>query len=107
MKDRLFGKLKPIILAIQELSRRAVKEYTPQVNAVISEEITDPMCIEHLLDGMLDFCFNEDMLNLYKKLCRYYYYINPAGTISYVNAYRELWDNDGDEISPNSTTLPE
>lgn len=53
---------------MQELSSRAVKEYTPRVNAVINKKITVYVCIEHLLDGMLDFCFNEDMLNLYKKL---------------------------------------
>ena len=94
VKDRLFGKSKSIILSIQELCWRAVKEYTPEVNAVIIEKIIDYVHIEHLLDGMLDFCFNEDMLNLFKKLCRYYYHINPEGTISYINAYRELWDND-------------
>ncbi len=41
---------------------------------------------------MLDFCFDDKMLLLYKKLCRYYYDINPEATVSYVYAYREMWD---------------
>jgi len=41
---------------------------------------------------MLDYCFNEGMLLLYKKLYRYYFDINPEATAFYVNAYRELWE---------------
>ena len=33
-------------------------------------------------------------LALYKKLCRYYYTLNPAATADYVNYYREIWDTD-------------
>jgi hypothetical protein len=31
-------------------------------------------------------------LSLYKKLCRYYFKINPEVTASYVYAYRDMWD---------------
>jgi len=31
------------------------------------------MRIERCLDGMLDFCFDDEVLLLYKKLCRYYF----------------------------------
>ena len=37
-------------------------------------------------DGMLDFCFDEKVLTLYKKLCRYYFAIDPEASVSYVNA---------------------
>jgi hypothetical protein len=36
-------------------------------------------------------------LALYKKLCRYYYTLNPAATADYVNYYREIWDTDEPE----------
>jgi len=45
---------------------------------------------------MLDFCFDAKVLDLYKKLCRYYFEIDPGATASYVNAYREMWD-EGEE----------
>jgi hypothetical protein len=37
------------------------------------------------------------MLLLYKKLCRYYWKINPQATADYINYYREMWDNDSFE----------
>jgi len=51
--------------------------------------------IEHLLDGMLDFGFDAEMVRLYKKLCRYYFEIEPVATASYVYAYRDMWDEEG------------
>ncbi len=42
---------------------------------------------------LLDFCGHEPVLQLYKKLCRHYWDIDPAATADYVNAYREYWDS--------------
>jgi len=36
----------------------------------------------------------EPALRLYKKLCRYYFHINPNATVKYVDAYRELCDSE-------------
>ena len=47
---------------------------------------------------MLDFCFDDAVLVLYKKLCRYYYDIDPEATVSYVNAYRDMWDKKESDI---------
>ena len=43
---------------------------------------------------MLDFGFDDRILVLFKKLCRYYYAIDPEATASYVYSYREMWDKD-------------
>jgi len=43
---------------------------------------------------MLDFCFDDAMLCLYKDLCRYYFKIDPVATASYIYAYREMWDEE-------------
>jgi hypothetical protein len=29
---------------------------------------------------------------LYRRLCRHYWQFNPEATVSYINAYREMWD---------------
>jgi len=34
------------------------------------------------------------MLVLYRKLCRYDFDIDLEATVSYVNAYREMWDEE-------------
>ncbi len=39
--------------------------------------------------------FDSAMLRLYKKLCRYYFKIDPEATASYVYAYRDMWDEKG------------
>jgi len=55
---------------------------------------------------LLDFCFDYDVLELYKRLCRYYLAIDPAAMASYVRAYRELWEEETersgewDKLSP-------
>ena len=76
----------------QQLARQAEQQYTFEVEAVMKAQSRDPQRIEHLLDGMLDFCFDSAILNLDKKLCRYYFKIDPEATASYVYAYRELRD---------------
>lgn len=78
---------------MQHLVKRAVKEYSPIVDNIIYTKCCDVGHIERTLDGLLDFCFNPDALALYKKLCRYYYDLGQLATISYVNAYREMWDD--------------
>jgi len=76
----------------QQLAYQAEKQYAPEVNDILRKQDRDQQRIERLLDGMLDFCFDDAMLHLYKKLCRYYFNINPEAAVSYVNAYREMWE---------------
>ena len=76
----------------QQLARQAVQQYAAEVEAILKVQSRDLQRIERCLDGILDFCFDDRMLSLYKKLCRYYFAIDPEATVSYVNAYREMWD---------------
>jgi hypothetical protein len=41
---------------------------------------------------LLDFCFFDPALQLYRRLCRHYFAIDPAATGFYIDAYREMWD---------------
>ena len=77
----------------QKLARRAVQQYSAEVEAIQEMQSRDSRRIERCLEGMLDFCFDSEMLALYKKLCRYYFAIAPETTVSYVNSYREMWDD--------------
>jgi hypothetical protein len=74
------------------LFRRAVPLANLEVDAMIQSGERDSQRIEHKLDHMLDFCCDPDMLVVFKRLCRYYYGIDPVATAGYVNAYREMWD---------------
>ena len=83
-----------IIQNIQAIYKQAVNVYTIRVDDVIRNKDISQDEIEHLFDGMLDFCDNADMLLQYKRLCRYYSNISPQVVTYYINAYREFWDGE-------------
>ena len=74
------------------LFRRAVPLANLEVDAIIQSGERDTPRIEHQLDHMLGFCCDPDMLVVFKRLCGYYYGIDPVATAGYVQAYREMWD---------------
>lgn len=76
----------------RKLAREAERQYSPEVEAILKARICDSRRIERCLDGMLDFCFDQCMLVLYRKLCRYYYGIDPEAAGWYVRVYREMWE---------------
>jgi hypothetical protein len=88
-----------LVNALSTLARRAVTEYTPLVESIVHERSHDIRRIEHTLDGLLDFCFAPEALLLYKKLCRHYYFIDPAAAADSVYAYRDMWDSEPEEQS--------
>jgi hypothetical protein len=94
MKEPFLQTIRDLAAASQNLARKAERQYAYEVSAVIEEQCQDPKRIECVLDGLLDFCFDPGVLRLYKKLCRYYFRINPATTVEYINFYRDMWDSD-------------
>lgn len=74
------------------LFRQAVPIANAEVDAIIQSGEQGIQRIEYQLDHMLGFCCDPDMLVVFKRLCRYYYGIDPVATAGYVQAYREMWD---------------
>ena len=93
--DNLVQRIGELAEDSQKLARQAVHQYAAEIEAILKAQSRDSHRIERCLDGILDFCFDDGMLSLYKKLCRYYFSIDPEATVSYVNAYREMWDQEG------------
>jgi len=98
-KTVLDKSLVSLIEQIQKITQTEVLKYSVEINRIIDSNITANNQIENLLDNMLDFCHDDKMLLLFKKLCRYYYKINPQITAEYINLYREIWDNENGEES--------
>lgn len=82
--------------AQQQLARQAEQLYSVEVDSILRDKCRDPQHIERLLDGMIGFCFDDGILRLFKKLCRYYFKIDSVATASYVHTYREMWDEKED-----------
>ena len=101
-KDDLVQRIAELAKGSQELAREAVRLYSAEVELILRVQSRDSNLIERCLDGILDFCFDDEMLMLYKKLCRYYFDIDPAATASYVHFYREMWGNESEIEAPSS-----
>lgn len=77
---------------MQALFRQAVALANVAVDDIIQRGERDTVCIDHQLDHMLGFCCHPDMLVAFKRLCRYYFTIDPVATAEHINAYRDMWD---------------
>ena len=79
---------------VRDLQQQAEQQYRPLVDQIVRSGSRDAQHIERTLDGLLDFCGHERVLQMYRQLCRHYWLIDPAATAFYVKAYRERWDAD-------------
>jgi hypothetical protein len=93
--DDLVQSIAEIVRAGRRLARQAEEQYAPEVEDILLTRCRDSHRIELLLDGMLDFGFDAAMVRLYKKLCCYFFEVDPMATASYVHAYQDMWDEEG------------
>jgi hypothetical protein len=91
--EQLFKSVRSLVEQVSELHQQAVKQYGTVVDNIIRARNRDVSHIEHTLDGLLDFCGYDPAFQLFRRLCRYYWGIDPNATASYINSYRELWDS--------------
>ena len=85
---------------IQSLNRQELLVLEPEVTRIIKTRSQDQRRIEGLLDRLLDCAgTGDDGLDLFKRLCRYYYRLNPAAAADYVRFYHEMYGEDGEEES--------
>ena len=68
MTKALIEELRPLVEARNHLARKAETGFAIQVDDITREGCKDPKRIEWLLICMLDFCFDDSMLVLFKKI---------------------------------------
>ena len=88
----LLGSLEEFSGKLALLRQEAVRQCTPVVDSLIASRSRDVQAIEQVLDALLDCCDCASGIALFKRLCRYYYEIDPAATADYVASYRDLWE---------------
>lgn len=77
---------------IAALFRQAIQAANVAVDDIIQSGEQDTAYIDQQLDHMLGFCCDANMLLAFKRLCRYYFTIDPAATGEHINGYRAMWD---------------
>ncbi len=98
-----FTPIHAVVRQIHALSQRAFVEYSPIVEDIIRCDNRDVRKIEQTLDGLLDFCGYDPIVELFRRLCRHYWDIDHVAAASYVQSYREMWDSESDPKTEEST----
>lgn len=89
----------------QDAVRQTLAVYAPEVEQIVRLKIRDHAHIEGIRDRLLDVAFDDDVLIIYKKLCRNYYFINPKATVFYVQSYREMWNEESLKIEVDQNSI--
>jgi hypothetical protein len=87
------------ICEIIEGHKKLLSVYLPlhmsEVNAIINNGIQDIGIIDRKMDELLDLAgMDNRYLALFKRLCRYYYQIDPVAVVEYIGIFREVYDSD-------------
>lgn len=86
-------KIYQIAEQIVQIHQKAYEVYLPLIEDVRSKTVSEDE-LSYLLDYLLDFACNEKILGLYKRVCRRYLYIYPGCIKLYIEAYREMWEDE-------------
>ena len=97
-QEKFFGNIRTLAESINGLAKSVLPEYKRFAENVILGRITDIHEIEWQLDYMLSFCFNEEILLLYKAILRKLYRKHPDVVKSYVAAYFDMYGDDANEM---------
>lgn len=89
-------RLSELALQIKEAGSAAVSLYAPEIGAVClrfehGEQVSEFELVR-LLDGVLGFCFEEEMVVLFRKLCLAALRQHPQVVNEYVLLFKDLWD---------------
>ena len=94
-----FEGIRELAASLNALHRQMAAACGPSVEDMIRSRTRDQRQIENLLDRLLDCACTPEGLALFRSLCRYYYYLNPAATADYIGAYRDMWDRNAAEVA--------
>lgn len=94
-----FEHIVELVSSLQALHEQSARHYAPIVSGILRTRSRDARLIEHTLDRLLDSCGHPDALDLFRSLCRHYYFIDPAAAAEYVLLYRDMWEPPDDHDS--------
>ena len=89
--DSLLESMNGIVEQMQGLADMAIVEYTTLVKDICSRKATQNE-VGLLFDYMFSFLGDERMLQLFKHVCRHYFYTYPGLIHSYILDYRKEYD---------------
>ena len=94
MDKDLHNLAKSIVTLQNEAVKQVLLFWKPKAEQIILDNSQDINEIEHTLDALCEVAFDDEVLALFKQVCRYYYNIDPMATAEHIQFYREVWDNE-------------
>ena len=79
---------------IQGMTEQALYSLTPIAEDIINGVITAEKDIDRHLSFMLDFCYDDSVLLLYKRVLRSLYKKHPELVRDYCHYYKDIWGSD-------------
>jgi len=91
-------RLNELAFKLKEIGSTAVSLYAPVIAAVClrferGEQVSENE-LACLLDQILGFCFEEEIVKLFCKLCRSAFWQHPQVIKEYILLFRTLWDEE-------------
>lgn len=77
-----------------DYSSTVYADYAKRTDSVLSGKETDISSIELLLDSLLDFCFDDRFVYLYKRICRYLLPNYPQLVGEHITIFKKLYGDD-------------
>jgi hypothetical protein len=90
-------KLSALAESLRGIQELGVVQSTPIVETILRTRSRDVRHIEQTLDGLLEIACHPAGLQLYRRLCRHYWDIDPAATAEYVMIYRKMWEQEEED----------
>ena len=79
---------------INSVDKQALAVYTPLVEDICSRKNVSRKELEELLDWLVSACVSNDMIELFKRVCKKFYYQYPELITDYILVYKELYEGD-------------
>ena len=97
-KDQVFYEgISKTFAGLALLAEDNLPYYENLTSDIVNERLTDIDTIEHNLDTMASFCFDERILLLYKRILRKLIYKHPETVKCYVDLYYMMYECDAED----------
>ena len=94
MQENMEEKINSIVESIKNLNKQAFLVYKPIVEDICSGRTVEGKELENVLDGLVSVCLSDEMLSLFKQVCRRFYNQYPEIITDYVMFYKEMYEGE-------------
>ena len=90
--------IKDSINNLISLQNDYLKYLESKIDSFIEDKIINDKEVEELFESLLNLFQTDKVLELFKKLGRYYYFINKELVLDYFNLYKEMYLDSDEKI---------